>query len=73
MTLISTYKPIALELPEALDASIEAKTKYGEIKIDLPQHQMTTQGKNHINFDVGTGKIPVFVETDKNITIVEKK
>jgi hypothetical protein len=69
--LITTYKPIIVEIPGDADVAISASTQYGKIRSDFPVY-LLDKGTKSIKVELGKASIIVRIETSGDITIKKK-
>lgn len=69
--LITTYKPITLELPGDAKVKVSAYTRYGKIYSDFPVYLKKSQERG-MAIETGEGDIFVRLQTDQDITLKKK-
>jgi hypothetical protein len=69
--LITTYKPVVVEIPADADVAISASTQYGQIRSDFPVY-LLDKGTKSVEVELGKASITVRIETSGDITIRKK-
>ena len=74
LSLVSSFGPIRVYLPEGAGFKVDARTSFGKIHSDMPLSVAGSMGSDSINGTIGDGKCPLtLANSNGNIDLLKGK